>query len=150
MDVKGLWKVDKVIGFDENYDQIWKDAQAIINDPEADANEKQMAQAQVEFGDDGVVRMMLPIPEGIPKEELDAAVAEGEIELRGNMMVAEQLVVAVDEFCLTNCREQLALIYRIHVVVDGQLTSSACHSTRRNQHYLDALTTQHRYLIDQR
>ena len=90
MDVKGLWKVDKVIGFDENYDQIWKDAQAIINDPEADADEKQMAQAQVEFGDDGVVRMMLPIPEGIPKEELDAAVAEGEIELRGNQMKAEQ------------------------------------------------------------
>ncbi len=90
MDIKGLWKVDKVIGFDENYDQIWKDAQAIINDPEADADEKQMAQAKVEFGDDGMVRMLMAIPEDLPKEELDAAVAEGEIELRGDMMVAEQ------------------------------------------------------------
>ena len=90
MDVKGLWKVDKIIGYDDDFNQIWKDAQAIIDSPDADDDEKQMANAQVEFGDDGFVRMMMPLPEGISQAEIDEAVAAGEIEVKGDMMVAEK------------------------------------------------------------
>ena len=43
MDVKGLWKVEKLLGFDEEYNQIWKDAQAIIDDASADEDEKKAA-----------------------------------------------------------------------------------------------------------
>lgn len=90
MDVIGIWKVDKIMGFDDDFNQVWKDAQAIINNPDADEDEKNMAKAQVEFGDDGMVRMMMPLPEGISQEEIDAAVAEGEIEVKGDMMIAEK------------------------------------------------------------
>lgn len=90
MDVKGIWKVNKIMGFDDDYNQVWKDAEAIINDPSADSDEKQMAKAQVEFGDDGFVKMMMSLPEGVSQEEIDEAVAAGEIEVCGNMMVAEK------------------------------------------------------------
>ena len=90
MDVKGLWKVNKILGFDEDFNQIWKDAQAILDDPDADDDEKNAAKALVEFGDDGMVRMMMPFPEGVTQEEIDAAVSEGEIEVSGDMMVAEK------------------------------------------------------------
>ncbi|MBR2108707.1 MAG: hypothetical protein IJ932_01995 [Ruminococcus sp.] len=90
MDIKGLWKVDKILGFDDDFNQIWKDAQAILNDSAADDDEKNMAKSVVEFGDDGIIKMMMPLPEGISQEEIDAAVAEGEIEVSGDMMIAEK------------------------------------------------------------
>ncbi|MCR5652565.1 MAG: hypothetical protein K6F88_02065 [Ruminococcus sp.] len=90
MDVKGLWKASHILAFDEEYNQVWKDAEEILNDPNLDEDEKQPAKAMVEFGDDGFVRMMMPLPEGISQEEIDAAVAEGEIEVQGDMMVAEK------------------------------------------------------------
>ena len=90
MEILGLWKADKVLSFDEDYNQIWKDAEEILNDPTLDEDDKQPAKAVVEFGDDGFVRMMMPLPDGISQEEIDAAVAEGEIEVSGDMMVAEK------------------------------------------------------------
>lgn len=90
MDVKGLWKVDKILGFDDDFNQVWKDAQAMIDDPSVDEDEKQAAKALVEFGDDGFVRMMMPLPEGVTQAEIDEAVAAGEIEVSGDMMVAEK------------------------------------------------------------
>lgn len=90
MDIKGLWKVDKILGFDDDFNQIWKDAQAILDDPNADGDEKNMAKSLLEFCDDGMINMMMPLPEGISQEEIDAAVAEGEIEVSGDMMIAEK------------------------------------------------------------
>ena len=90
MDIKGLWKVDKLIGFDDDFNQIWKDAQAILADPSADDDEKNMAKSVVEIGDDGIIKMMMPLPEGISQEEIDEAVAAGEIEVSGDMMIAEK------------------------------------------------------------
>ena len=90
MDILGLWKVDKILGFDDDFNQIWKDAQAILDDPAADGDEKNAAKSLVEFGDDGMIKMMMPLPEGVSREEIDAAVAEGEIEVSGDMMIAEK------------------------------------------------------------
>ena len=90
MDGRGLWKVDKIMGFDDDYNQVWKDAEAILNDPAADDDEKQAVKSLVEFGDDGIVRLMMPLPEGVTQEEIDEAVAAGEIEVRDGMMIAEQ------------------------------------------------------------
>ena len=87
MDIKGLWKADKVLSFDENFDQVWKDAEAILNDPTLDEDDKQAALTVIEIGEDGILRMMIPLPDGISQEEIDAAVEEGEIEVVGDMMV---------------------------------------------------------------
>jgi len=47
-----------------------------------------MTQMQIEICDDGKLYMLMPLPEGVAKEELDTAVASGEISIRGGMMAS--------------------------------------------------------------
>ena len=47
---------------------------------------KSMTQMQIEICNDGKLYMLMPLPEGVTKEEVDAAVASGEISIRGGMM----------------------------------------------------------------
>lgn len=60
-------------------------------DEEAVADElrerKNMIGAQIEICEDGKLYMLMPLPEGVTKEEVDAAVAAGQISLRDGMMV---------------------------------------------------------------
>ena len=42
---------------------------------------------QIEICEDGKLYMLMPLPEDVSKEEIDAAVAEGELSLRGGMMI---------------------------------------------------------------
>ena len=60
-------------------------------DEEAVANElrerKTMIGMQIEICEDGKLYMLMPLPEDATKEEIDAAVASGEISMRGGMMV---------------------------------------------------------------
>ena len=59
-------------------------------DEEAVANElrerKTMIGMQIEICKDGKLYMLMPLPEDATKEEIDAAVASGEIHLRGGMI----------------------------------------------------------------
>ena len=59
-------------------------------DEEAVADElrerKSMIGMQIEICEDGKLYMLMPLPEGATKEEVDAAVASGEISMRGGMM----------------------------------------------------------------
>ena len=59
-------------------------------DEEAVANElrerKTMIGMQIEICEDGKLYMLMPLPEDATKEEVDAAVASGEIHLRGGMI----------------------------------------------------------------
>ena len=59
-------------------------------DEEAVANElrdrKNMIGMQIEICEDGKLYMLMPLPEDATKEEIDAAVASGEIHLRGGMI----------------------------------------------------------------
>ncbi len=59
-------------------------------DEEAVANElrerKNMIGMQIEICKDGKLYMLMPLPEGVTKEEVDAAVASGEISMRGGMV----------------------------------------------------------------
>ena len=48
---------------------------------------KTMIGTQIEICEDGKLYVLMPIPEGVTKEEIDAAVAEGEITLRDGMMI---------------------------------------------------------------
>ena len=60
-------------------------------DEEAVADElrerKNMIGAQIEIREDGKLYTLMPLPEGVTKEEVDAAVAAGQISLRDGMMV---------------------------------------------------------------
>lgn len=59
-------------------------------DEEAVADElqerKNMIGMQIEICEDGKLYMLMPLPEGITQEEIDAAVASGEISMHGGMM----------------------------------------------------------------
>lgn len=59
-------------------------------DKEAVADElrerKSMIGMQIEICEDGKLYMLMPFPEGVAKEKIDAAVASGEIKLRSGMM----------------------------------------------------------------
>lgn len=59
-------------------------------DEEAVADElrerKTMIGMQIEICEDGKLYMLMPLPEDATKEEIDAAVASGEIHLRGGMI----------------------------------------------------------------
>ena len=47
---------------------------------------KNMIGMQIEICDDGNLYILMPLPEGVTKEEVDAAVESGEISLRGDMI----------------------------------------------------------------
>ncbi len=61
------------------------------NDEEAVSDElrerKTMIGMQIEICEDGKLYTLMPLPEGVTKEEVDGAVASGEISLRNGMMV---------------------------------------------------------------
>lgn len=60
------------------------------NDAEAVADElaerKKMVATELRLLEDGTLYMLMPIPEGVSKEDVDAAVAAGEINLYDGMM----------------------------------------------------------------
>ncbi len=59
-------------------------------DEEAVADEmrerKQMIGMQIEICEDGTLFVLLPMPDGVTQEDIDTAVASGEIKVRGNML----------------------------------------------------------------
>ncbi len=48
---------------------------------------KQMIGMQIEICEDGKLYVLMPLPEGVTAEEVNAAAASGEISLRNGMMV---------------------------------------------------------------
>ena len=63
------------------------------NDPEAVADEmkerNQMVGGQIKVCEDGKLYMLMPLPEGVPQAEVDAAAAAGHIKLYDGMMTDE-------------------------------------------------------------
>ena len=47
--------------------------------------------SRVEICDDGTLYLLLPLPDGVTKEEIDEAVASGEISLRCGMMATKAM-----------------------------------------------------------
>ena len=84
MDIKGKWKIAEALRFLEKDGKLvkeWQKVEDIFADPEFDPSDGQMLKADVLFNEDGSVSWILPIPEGVTKEQIDEAVAAGEIKL---------------------------------------------------------------------
>lgn len=64
-------------------------------DPEAVADEikerKQIVDAQLSIREDGKLYFLLPLPEGVSQDEVDAAVAAGHIKLLDGMMTQDPI-----------------------------------------------------------
>lgn len=85
MNVVGLWKIKKAVQFDAaTMKMVEKDVDAIIADSSIPDDEKKMLYAKFLFTEDGWIKTLFPIPEDMPKEELDEMLESGEMELYGD------------------------------------------------------------------
>ena len=95
----GIWKFHSIGVVNDEDKLVYLNAEEYINSPmpyidesdeDAVADEikerKQMIGACVEVCEDGNLYMLMPLPEGVSKEEVDAVVAAGEISLRNGMI----------------------------------------------------------------
>lgn len=99
MSIVGTWKLDAVMSFGTNefmsVEQFVNELPSYINkdDVEEVAYEKEQRMMQAEsilaITEDGKIESLMPIPSQYTKEQIDEAVAAGEIELRGDMMLID-------------------------------------------------------------
>lgn len=102
MNYAGKWVFHSVITFNEENEKIMMSPEEYLNspmeyidetDPEAVADElrerNQLIRSQVAVTEDGKLYMLMPIPEGVTQEQVDAAVESGEINLYDGMLTED-------------------------------------------------------------
>ena len=80
MNVVGIWKVKEVFSLNENEGK-WLSFQECMDNEEMDDETKSFLSARFVFEPDGLFKVVMAIPEGVPQEKIDQAVAAGEIRL---------------------------------------------------------------------
>lgn len=98
----GKWVFDSVGTFDENFEKVYLSAEEYIKSPmpyvdtddaEAVADEmkerRQTVGSQIAVCEDGKLYMLMPLPDGVSREEIDQAVEKGIIKLYDGMMTDE-------------------------------------------------------------
>ena len=102
MSYVGKWMFHSIGAMNENDEMVYMDAKEYLNSPmlyidesdeEAVADElkerQQMIGGQIAVCEDGKLYMLMPLPEGVSKEEVDQAVEAGIIKLYDGMMTDE-------------------------------------------------------------
>lgn len=90
-DLIGKWKIDEIMMFDEQAsDMAWVKVADALKKPDLDEDYKRTANTIIEFTTDGNMEMLFPIPDDLPKEELDEALASGEVYMKNDMIVVEK------------------------------------------------------------
>ena len=102
MSYVGKWVFHSIGAMNENDEMVYMDAEEYLNSPmlyidesdeEAVADElkerRQMIGGQIAVCEDGKLYMLMPLPEGVSKEEVDQAVKAGVINLYDGMMTDE-------------------------------------------------------------
>ncbi|MBR4628627.1 MAG: hypothetical protein IKO47_13210 [Ruminococcus sp.] len=92
MDIIGVWKVAEAQTFNKQTFKLdWRKAEDILADDSLEDYEKQPISMRFLFTEDGKIKTLSPIPEGVTKEELDEAIASGECSLYDeNTIVVEE------------------------------------------------------------
>ena len=89
-DLIGKWKIDEILMFDEQAsDMAWVKVADALKKPDLDEDYKRMVNAIIEFTTNNKMEMLFPIPDDLPKEELDEALASGEVSMKDDMILAE-------------------------------------------------------------
>lgn len=87
MDLIGKWQVVEVMQFDEEKGMIWTKVSDLLAREDADEEALMLAKTIFLFEENGSLTMLSPLPEDVSQEEIDEAVAAGEISLRDGQMV---------------------------------------------------------------
>ena len=80
MNVVGIWKVKEVFSLNEDEGK-WLSFQECMDNEEMDDETKSFLSARFVFEPDGLFKVVMAIPEGVPQEKIDQAVAAGEVRL---------------------------------------------------------------------
>ena len=104
MSYSGNWIFHSIASVNENDEMVFLSADEFLNSPmpyvdasddEAVAEElmerRRMIGSQIKICDDGKLYLLMPLPDGVSQEEVDAAVASGEILLVDGMMTDRPL-----------------------------------------------------------
>ena len=99
MSYVGKWVFHSIGALNENDEMVYMDAEEYLNSPmlyidesdeEAVADEmkerQRMISGQIAVSEDGKLYMLMPLPEGVSKAEVDQAVEAGIIKLYDGMM----------------------------------------------------------------
>lgn len=99
MSYVGKWVFHSIGTINENDEMVYMDAEEYLNSPmlyidesdeEAVADEmkerQRMISGQIAVSEDGMLYMLMPLPEGVSKAEVDQAVKAGVIKLYDGMM----------------------------------------------------------------
>lgn len=102
MNYVGKWMFHSIGVVNDNDELAYLDAQGYLDSPmcyidetdlEAVADEmkerKQLVNGQLSICEDGKLYMLLPFPEGVSQDEIDAAVAAGHIKVYDGMMTQD-------------------------------------------------------------
>lgn len=102
MNYVGKWMFHSIGVVNDNDELVYLDAQGYLDSPmcyidetdlEAVADEmkerKQLVNGQLSICEDGKLYMLLPFPEGVSQDEIDAAVAAGHIKVYDGMMTQD-------------------------------------------------------------
>lgn len=98
MSIIGTWKVNSIGKFvDEKF--VYVPVEEYLNAPYTSTDEHEVAHEKKErmnfammklcFMEGGMLRTLFPLPEGVAQEEIDAAVADGQIKIDGDYMYEE-------------------------------------------------------------
>lgn len=80
MNLVGIWKVKEALAFDEDGGK-WLPVQECMDREDMDDEAKSFLSARFVFEPDGLFKIVMAIPDGVPQEKIDQAAAAGEIRL---------------------------------------------------------------------
>ena len=105
MSYVGKWVFHSIGAMNENDEMVYMDAEEYLKAPMTDIDEsdeeavadelkerRKMIGGQIAVCEDGKLYMLMPLPEGVSKEEVDKAVKAGVIKLYDGMMTDEPKV----------------------------------------------------------
>ena len=81
MEIIGKWNVAEAQMMNKDFKMEWRTAADIMADDSLDDYVRQLISYSYVFTEDGKALTLFAIPEDLPKEELDAALASGELKL---------------------------------------------------------------------
>ena len=97
MDIVGKWKIKASLRFNDDYEQEWISAEDILSDENVTDGDKRLFAGTVIFCEDGYIRMVMPMPEGISQKDIDDAIAEGELELYEGGVLFEKMPYKIED-----------------------------------------------------
>jgi len=91
MNLIGKWSIVETMQFNEETERFeWVKVSDILAQEDVDADMVMLLNGIAIFEENGNLIFLSPLPEGLSQEEIDEAVAAGEVELRDGKMVTQQ------------------------------------------------------------